>query len=78
MLTVHQPGTTAILTDGRREWPVLVNTVSLRPGGFVAYEVSWLTDNGRTQLWIEACELKPADGTGRQEVGWFHRVEEAA
>jgi hypothetical protein len=75
LFTIHEPGTTVLLTDGSREWKVLVNTVNLRAGGFVAYEVSWLTDGGRVQLWVEACELKRFESTPAT-VSWFHRVEE--
>lgn len=75
MLTVHRPGTTAVLWDGRKEIPVLVNTVSLRSSGYVSYEVSWIDDGFvRRQVWVEACELKAGDCTESTEVGWIHPV----
>ena len=75
-MTIYKPGTTVILCDDKRGWPVLINQAVIRPGGYVAYEVSWLTDSwDRMQRWVESAELRHADDGDTIALGWFHPLD---
>jgi hypothetical protein len=67
VVSVFRPGSTVLLTG---QVLATVVAVSLTQGDCVQYRVVWWDGPDRKDIWVEAFEVRPDDGTVYSSIGF--------